>query len=70
MRKKNQILLERGDYKLVYDRKGNGALRTPFIQIVWYDKAAGRLRSRSTGTTCIEEAEAQLDASDSVNGIS
>ena len=62
MRKKDKPLHERGRYKLVYDRRKDGTLRSPFIQIVWYDADAGRLRSRSTGTTDVGEAEQQLDA--------
>lgn len=62
MRKATKPLYERGEYRLVYDRKRDGSLRSPFIQIVWYDREAGRNRSRSTGTQCLEDAERQLDA--------
>jgi len=37
-------------------------LASPFIQIVWYDAEAGRLRQRSTGTEDVEQAENELDA--------
>ena len=62
MRKSNKILLERGGYKLVYDRGPNGTLRSPYIQIVWYDEERQRVRSISTRTESHEEAERQLDA--------
>ncbi len=62
MQPEDQGLYARGKYKLAYDRKRDGSLRTPFLQIVWYDAAAGRNRSRSTGTEDIEQAENELDA--------
>lgn len=55
-------LYSRGKYRLEWDRRTDGSLRTPFLQIVWYDDAAGRLRYRSTGTTDSEAAEKELDA--------
>ncbi|MDE2596313.1 MAG: hypothetical protein KGL44_05465 [Sphingomonadales bacterium] len=55
-------LYSRGKYRLDWDRKRDGTLRSPFIQIVWYDDAAGRNRSRSTGTAEIGPAEDALDA--------
>ncbi len=54
-------LYSRGKYQLTWDRRADGGLRTPFIQIVWYDQAARRYRSKSTGTDAIDEAEAALD---------
>ena len=45
MRKTNKPLYEREDYKLVYDRKNDGTLKTPYLQIVWYDADARRQRS-------------------------
>lgn len=62
MPKAEKPLYERGKYKLVYDRRRDGSLRTPYPQIVWYDEQSGRLRSRSTRTESLEEAERQLDA--------
>jgi len=62
MRKKNKTFYERGKYRLVSDRRSDGSLRTPYFQIEWYDAEKRRVRSRSTGTTCREEAERQLDA--------
>lgn len=58
----DQELYARGKYRLGWDRRRDGSLRTPYLQIVWYDQAAGRNRSRSTGTESIGEAEAELDA--------
>lgn len=62
MQPADQELYSRGKYRLAYDRKRDGSLRTPFLQIVWYDAAARRNRSRSTGTESIEQAEQELDA--------
>jgi hypothetical protein len=62
MRKTNKPIYERGKYKLIYDRKRDGSLRTPFIQIVWYDDERRRVRSISTGTENPAHAEHQLDA--------
>jgi hypothetical protein len=62
MQQQDQDLYTRGKYRLAYDRKADGTLRSPFIQIVWYDAAARRNRSRSTGTESIEQAENELDA--------
>lgn len=62
MHKTEKPLYERGDYKLVFDRKRDGTLRSPYLQIVWYDEDARRLRSKSTGTADVEVAELQLDA--------
>lgn len=54
-------LYSRGKYRLEWDRRRDGSLRTPFLQVVWYDQAAGRNRSRSTGTADIAAAEDELD---------
>lgn len=62
MQQEDQELYARGRYRLTYDRKRDGSLRTPFLQIVWYDQGAGRNRSRSTGTESVEAAEGELDA--------
>lgn len=58
----DDALYSRGKYRLEWDRKRDGTLRSPFLQIVWYDAAAGRNRSKSTGTASLEEAEDALDA--------
>ncbi|USI71647.1 hypothetical protein [Sphingomonas morindae] len=55
-------LYTRGKYRLEWDRRRDGSLRSPFLQIVWYDPAARRLRSRSTGTEDVQQAENELDA--------
>ena len=57
----NDALYSRGRYRLEWDQKRDGSLRTPYLQIVWYDTAAGRNRSRSTGTSDMPAAEKALD---------
>ena len=59
MRKKK--LYTRGDYYLAYDLKTDGSHRSKYIYIFWYDKSAGRNRSRSTSTTNLEQAKEELD---------
>ncbi len=54
-------LYRRGRYRLAWDRRSDGTFRTPFLQIVWYDPDKGRLRSKSTRTAIVEQAEEQLD---------
>ena len=54
-------LYSRGRYRLIWDRRRDGTLRSPFLQIEWYDADAGRNRTKSTGTADIEKAEEQLD---------
>lgn len=54
-------LYSRGKYRLEWDKRRDGSLRTPFLQIVWYDAAAGRNRSKSTGTEDVAAAEEELD---------
>lgn len=56
-----ETLYSRGKYRLEWDARRDGSLRTPFLQIVWYDTDAGRNRSRSTGTADIAAAEDELD---------
>lgn len=58
---KDTSLYSRGKYRLDWDRRKDGSLRTPFLQIVWYDDAARRNRSRSTGTGDVRKAEEALD---------
>ncbi|WP_380873653.1 hypothetical protein ACFB49_42940 [Sphingomonas sp. DBB INV C78] len=62
MQQEDQGLYTRGKYRLEFDRRRDGTLRSPFYQIVWYDRDAGRNRSRSTGTESLEQAEQELDA--------
>lgn len=57
----DDTLYSRGKYRLEWDRRRDGSLRTPFLQIVWYDAVARRNRSRSTGETEIGAAEDALD---------
>lgn len=57
----NDALYSRGKYRLEWDLRSDGSKRTPFLQIVWYDVAARRNRSRSTGTADIAAAEEALD---------
>jgi hypothetical protein len=61
MQQEADELYSRGKYRLEWDRRSDGTLRTPFLQIVWYDAAAGRNRSRSTGTEDVQQAEDELD---------
>lgn len=61
MSKESDELYSRGKYRLEWDRKRDGTLRSPFLQIVWYDDDAGRNRSRTTGTADIAAAEDELD---------
>lgn len=61
MQQPDSELYARGKYRLAYDRRRDGSLRSPFLQIVWYDAAAGRNRSRSTGTEDVQQAEDDLD---------
>lgn len=61
MSKGNDALYSRGKYRLAWDRRPDGTLRSPYLQIVWYDDAGGRNRSKSTTTTDIGAAEAALD---------
>lgn len=62
MQQQDDALYSRGKYRLDWDRRRDGTLRTPFLQIFWYDPAAGRERSKSTGTADIAQAEDELDA--------
>lgn len=57
----SQLLYTRGKYRLEWDRRRDGTLRSPNLQITWYDEAAGRNRSRTCGTSDITEAEEALD---------
>ena len=38
-------LYSRGRYRLIWDRKRDGSLRSPYLQIAWYDADAGRNRT-------------------------
>ncbi len=62
MQQKNDPLYSRGRYKLAWDARTDGSLRSPYLQIVWYDESARRNRSRSTGEAEMHRAEEALDA--------
>ncbi len=61
MQQEDIPLYSRGKYRLEWDRRTDGSLRTPFLQIVWYDPAIRRNKFRSAGTAQIEAAEDELD---------
>lgn len=61
MQQEDIPLYSRGKYRLEWDRRADGSLRTPFLQIVWYDPAIRRNKFRSAGTAEIEAAEDELD---------
>lgn len=61
MPQEDNALYSRGKYRLEWDKRRDGTLRTPYLQIAWYDAAARRNRSRSTGTSEIGAAEDALD---------
>jgi len=61
MSETNDPLYSRGKYRLGWDRRKDGTLRSPYLQVFWYDPAAGRERSRSTGTSEVVDAEKELD---------
>ncbi len=59
MRKKK--VFQRGDYYLAHDKTRTGKLRSKNYYVFWYDREAGRSQSRSTGTSDVELAKAELD---------
>ena len=61
MPRREAPLYRRGKYWLGWDRKADGALRSPYLTIFWYDPAARRERSASTGTAEEELAVLALD---------
>lgn len=60
-RAKAKGLYQRGPYRLDWDRRSDGTLRSPCLTIFWYDADRGRERSASTGTGELAEAKAALD---------
>lgn len=54
-------LYRRGQYWLGWDRRADGALRSPYLAIFWYDPEPGRERSTSTRTADVERARERLD---------
>ncbi|WP_044333566.1 site-specific integrase [Sphingomonas hengshuiensis] len=61
MSRREAPLYRRGKYWLAWDRKADGSLRSPFLAIFWYDPAARRTRSASTGTAEVEAGVTALD---------
>lgn len=55
-------LYQRGKYKLDWDRRSDGKLRSPNLAISWYDPATRRIRSATTGTADVETGKRKLDA--------
>jgi len=49
-----------GRFWLDWDARADGSLRSPYLAIFWYDTAARRTRSLSTGTADVEAARIQL----------
>ena len=61
-RSRGRALYQRGAYRLEWDRRADGSLRSPFLAVFWYDAKRRRIRSSSTGTKDVEEAKRWLDA--------
>jgi integrase len=59
--RKGHSLYKRGPFRLAWDRKRDGSLRSPYLTIFWYDEGAKRVRSISTGTADRALAEDRLD---------
>ena len=57
----DEIIYSRGGYSLKWDRRRDGALRSPYPAIFWYDATRGRVRSASTATRDVGEAKRKLD---------
>lgn len=60
--KRERPLYQRGGFRLNWDRRADGSLRSPYLTIFWHDGERRGGRSRSTGKTSIEEGKAALDA--------
>lgn len=54
-------LYRRGPFRLDWDKRRDGSLRSPFLSIFWYDPERRRTRSASTGSGDVAEAKAALD---------
>lgn len=59
-RSKAKGLHHSGRYWLDWDRRSDGTLRSPYLAIFWYDTAARRVRSLSTGTDDVEAGRVKL----------
>lgn len=62
MPKAKREIYRRGPYRLDWDRRRDGSLRSPYYTVFWYDKAKRRERSASTGTADDGPARTFLDA--------
>jgi hypothetical protein len=60
-KKRPEPLYRRGEFRLDWDRRRDGSLRSPFLTVFWYDQSRGGERSQSTRTAELEEAKAKLD---------
>lgn len=60
-KKRQDPLYRRGKFWLAWDRKPDGSLRSPFLQVFWYDERRRGNRSTSTRTASLEDAKAELD---------
>ena len=60
-RAKAKGLYQRGPYWLDWDRRSDGALRSPNLAIFHYDPGTGRVRSASAGTADLEGGKLALD---------
>lgn len=60
--KREAAIYQRGPYRLDWDRRADGSLRSPFLTVFWYDSAKRRERSASTGTEDGDAARTWLDA--------
>ena len=61
MPRHEEPVYRRGKYTLDWDRRADGTLRSPYLAIFWYDSAARRVRSQSTGTTTEDRAVLAVD---------
>lgn len=61
MPRREAPLYTRGKYRLGWDRRADGSLRSPNLTIFWYDPATRRERSASTGTAAEDHAILALD---------
>lgn len=60
-KKREKPLYQRGKFWLDWDRRRDGSLRSPFLQVFWYCERRRGNRSCSTGTAEKEAAKAELD---------
>jgi len=60
--KRRGAIYQRGQFRLDWDRRADGSLRSPNLAIFWYDAERGGNRTASAGTADIEEGKTALDA--------